>query len=319
MRSARPPLMTTTKAPTRGNFRGSIARPWHSLSTLRSAGSLPRRRKTRFRLLARLYRTGLVTRRVPTKGFRVAFLHLFLLSQACLAQCQFIFLIACRQPLATIVLMPRQPGMIAEGLVYHGLNRGNNHGAVFTQPADYLAFVHALQQTKKRYPFQLFGYCLMTNHYHLVLQPEPGQNISRIIQSLTVAHTWRFHREQATIGHVWQGRFRSPVIQEDDHLLTVLRYIEANPLRARMVEDLASYPWSSYLVHGMGRHDPLVDEAPVWPGVATTEAKRRAFWRNWLHTPLTERALSAIRRNVTSGQPFGRAELDRGDCETFGP
>jgi putative transposase len=72
----------------------------------------------------------------------------------------------------------------------------------------------------------------MSNHFHLVLQPEAGQSISRILQSLTVAHTWRFHKQHGTVGHVWQGRFKSPVIQDDDHLLTVLRYVEANPLRA---------------------------------------------------------------------------------------
>ena len=83
----------------------------------------------------------------------------------------------------------------------------------------------------------LFDYCLMSNHFHLLLKPAPGQSISRILQSLTVAHPWRHHRRQGTSGHVWQGRFRSPVIQDGDHLLVVLRYIEANPVRAAMVAD----------------------------------------------------------------------------------
>src|SRR5215467_7196105 len=98
----------------------------------------------------------------------------------------------------------------------------------------------------------------MSNHFHLLLAPEPGVSISRILQSLTVAHTWHFHRQQCTSGHVWQGRFKSPVVQDDDHALVVLRYIEANPLRAGMVADLANYPWSSYPAHGLGRADPLL-------------------------------------------------------------
>src|SRR5436305_5705053 len=167
--------------------------------------------------------------------------------------------------------MPRSPRPVADGLVYHALNRGNNRAPVFVSAADYLAFLQALAQTQQRYPFRLFGYCLMTNHFHLLLQPEDGVSISRVLQSLTVAHTWRYHRGHGTGGHVGQGRFKSPVVQDDDHALTVLRYIEANPLRAGMVTDLADYPWSSYLAHGLGRADPLLSALPCWQGRDVTE------------------------------------------------
>ena len=80
------------------------------------------------------------------------------------------------------------------------------------------------------------------NHFPLLLAPGPGLSVSRILQSLTVAHTWHYHKARDGVGHVWQGRFKSPVIQDDDNSLVVLRYIEANPLRAGMVADLASYP-----------------------------------------------------------------------------
>src|SRR6266404_6058320 len=113
-------------------------------------------------------------------------------------------------------------------------------------PFPSFTFLKALAQTQKRYPFRLYGYCLMSNHFHLLLAPEAGQSLSRILQSLTVAHTWHYHRSEKSSGHVWQGRFKSPLIQDDAHALVVLRYIEANPLRAGMVADLASYPWSSY-------------------------------------------------------------------------
>jgi len=201
--------------------------------------------------------------------------------------------------------MPRPPRPVADGLLYHALNRGNDRAAVFFGAADYLAFLQALGQTQQRYPFALYGYCLLTNHFHLLLAPGPGQSVSRILQSLTVAHTWHYHRAQGTVGHVWQGRFRSPVVQEDAHALVVLRYIEANPLRAGMVTDLAAYPWSSYPVHGMGRHDPLVSPLPGWEALGRDEAARQAYWREWVHTPLTARELAAVRRSVRSGQPFG--------------
>src|SRR5258707_7673418 len=141
----------------------------------------------------------------------------------------------------------------------------------------------------------------MSNHFHLILQPGEGQSISRILQSLTVAHTWRFHKQHRSLGHVWQGRFKSPVIEEDDHLLTVMRYVEANPFRARMVADLAAYPWSSYLVHGLGKDFGLIDEAPVWERLGKTKAAQQRHWRKWVHLPLTEKELTTVRRAVTTG------------------
>ena len=203
--------------------------------------------------------------------------------------------------------MRHQPGPIADGLVYHALNRGNNRAQVFFSGRDYLAFLEALAQTQCRYPFLLFGYCLMSNHFHLLLAPEKGQSISRILQSLTVAHSWRYHRVHATVGHVWQGRFRSPLIQDDAHSLTVLRYVEANPLRGRMVADLASYHWSSYRAHGMGQADPLVRVLPAWELLGRAEPARQGYWRTLVHTPLSERELAAVRQSVVTGRPFGQA------------
>jgi putative transposase len=168
-------------------------------------------------------------------------------------------------------------------------------------------FRAALAQTKVRYPFRRYGSCLMRNHFHLVVEPGPGQAIRRMVQSLTVAHTWHFHKAQATSGHVWQGRFQSPVVATDEHLLTVLRYVESNPLRAGLVRDLAGYPWSSYRAHGLGEPLPLLDEAPVWASLGRTEARRQTCWHTWLHTPMGEKELAAVRRAVTTGRPYGAA------------
>ncbi len=140
--------------------------------------------------------------------------------------------------------MGRLPRPTDEGLTFHALNRGNNREPVFRDEDDHCAFLHALGQTQLRYPFRLYGYCLMTNHFHLLLRPEAGVSISRVLQSLSVAHTWRHHKRHRSVGHVWQGRFKSPVVQDDEHQWTVLRYIEANPTRAGMVGDLADYPWT---------------------------------------------------------------------------
>jgi REP element-mobilizing transposase RayT len=126
---------------------------------------------------------------------------------------------------------------------------------------------------QEHYPFRLYGYCLMHTHFHLLLEPDAGQNISWILPSLTVAHTWRFHRGHWSSGQVWQGRFQSPVIQDDAHLLTALRYIEAKPLRAGLVTDLMDYPWCSYPTHGLGRLQELVNE--LLPQAISRKKNRR--------------------------------------------
>lgn len=195
--------------------------------------------------------------------------------------------------------------MVADGLVYHALNRGNNRDRVFFGDADYGAFLHALGQTKERYPFRLYAYCLMRNHFHLVLQPDAGQSISHILQSLTVAHTWRYHKSRRSSGHVWQGRFKSPVVDQDAHLLVVLHYVESNPLRAGITKDLAEYPWSSYHAHALGVADSLLDAVPGWEELAKTEKGRQGYWQRWLHTPHTEKELAALRKAVTTGRPYG--------------
>ena len=220
--------------------------------------------------------------------------------------CRFIFLDA-EYSSTYFGLMGRLPRPVDEGLIYHALNRGNNRTDVFAEEGDYEAFLQALGQTQRRYPFKLFGYCVMTNHFHLLLQPEPGQSISRILQSLTVAHTWRYHKSHRTSGHVWQGRFKSPVIQDDEHLLVVLRYIEANPLRASMVTDTGDYRWSSYQYHGLGRTNALLSSFPEWERLGRSESERRRRWRAKVRAAQSEEELQAVRASIRSGRPLGNA------------
>ena len=124
-------------------------------------------------------------------------------------------------------------------------------------------------------------------------------------KSLTVAHTWRHHRRQGTSGHVRQGRFRSPVIQDGDHLLVVLRYIEANPVRAAMVADPCEYTWSSHRCHGAGHADPILDSFPEWEQLGRTEPERRARWRGKVRKEQPAKELDGVRSSVRSGRPYG--------------
>ena len=207
--------------------------------------------------------------------------------------------------------MPRPLRPIADGLIYHVINRGNNRQTVFHSEGDYAAFLKAIADLKERKPFELYGYCLMGNHIHLLARPR-SCSISRMAQSLLVSHTQRYHRFYRTCGHVWQGRFKSPVIQDDDHLLTVLRYIEANPLRARIVERAGDYPWSSFACHGLGRSDPLLDRLPGYDALASYPAARQRRWSAYVHHAPEEAELAGIRRSGETGLPYGEyAWVDR--------
>ena len=161
-------------------------------------------------------------------------------------------------------------------LTFHALNRGNNRADVFLDDGDRLAFLDALARAKGRYPFRLLAYCLMTNHVHLVLRPGPGQSISRIMRSITVAHTWRHHRRRRSSGHVWQGRFRSPAIEDGAYLLAAIAYVEANPVRAGMVADAAEHRWSSHPGRVGPAPDPLLDDFPEWAGLGGDAATTRS-------------------------------------------
>jgi putative transposase len=147
----------------------------------------------------------------------------------------------------------------------------------------------------------------MTNHFHLLVRPESAQSISRIMQSLLVAHTWRDHERRRTSGHVWQGRFKSPPARDDAHLLVVMRSIEANPFRAGRVSDMSEYAWSSDRHHGLGESDPLLDPGPEWEELGRTPAERRSRWRVKVHAAQPRRELTAVRQSVQTGRPFGES------------
>lgn len=133
--------------------------------------------------------------------------------------------------------MGRDARVCQTGLTYHVINRGNNREVIFVEEEDYTHYLNTVQRYKKKYGFKLFAFCLMTNHVHMLIKVEGDVSISRIMQSITIAHTRFYNYKYQRSGHVWQGRFMSPIVSEDDHLLTVMRYIEQNPLRARMVKD----------------------------------------------------------------------------------
>ncbi len=200
--------------------------------------------------------------------------------------------------------MPRPLRPIQDGLIYHVINRGNNRQDVFRKDGDFQAFLDALAELKQRKPFELYGYCLLNNHFHLLVRPIAA-SVSRLVQSLLVSHTQRYHRHHSSGGHVWQGRFKSPVIQSDEHLLTVLRYIEANPLRAKLVRRAEDYRWSSYRNHALGEPNALLDRVVTYEELSPYPSVRRRQWAQKVHQPMNDAQLDAVRRSVATGLPLG--------------
>src|SRR3990172_7915988 len=141
--------------------------------------------------------------------------------------------------------MPRTARASVGGMCYHAINRGNGRAELFHKEDDYAAFVRLVEEACERLPMRVLAYCLMPNHFHLALWPHGDGDLGRWMQWLLTAHVRRYHRHYGSSGPVWQGRFKAFPIQQDEHLLTVLRYIEANPLRARLVKRAEDWRWSS--------------------------------------------------------------------------
>ncbi len=193
--------------------------------------------------------------------------------------------------------MPRIARGLADGYIYHVLNRGNGKQIVFRKDQDYRVFLDLMREAKERYPgVKLFAYCLMANHFHLVLQPEQGNELSKWMQWLMTSHVRRYHQHYETSGHVWQGRFKSFIVQDDDHLLTVLRYVEGNPVRAGLVDSAGDWRWSSHRERiGMSARF-LVGEIPI---------ELPADWGKYVDEPLADKELDRLRTSVTRQAPYG--------------
>ena len=192
--------------------------------------------------------------------------------------------------------MPRTARASAGGICYHVLNRGNARAKVFHKAHDYAAFVQLIADANERLPMRVLGYCLMPNHFHLVLWPRLDGDLSRWMQWLLTSHVRRYHRHYHGSGHVWQGRFKAFPIEQDEHLLAVLRYIERNPLRANLVARAEEWAWSSLAWRPTRLRPELLAEWPV------------ACPRDWVarvNRAQREAELAAVRRSLERGTPYG--------------
>lgn len=196
--------------------------------------------------------------------------------------------------------MPRSARQTPGAIVYHVLNRAVARLPLFEKPTDYDAFLRVVAKALEEHPMRILAFALMPNHWHFVLWPKDDGDLSAFCRWMTHTHSMRWHAHYHTsgTGHIYQGRFKSFPVQADDHFYTVCRYVERNPLRAKLVRRAESWRWSSLWrrVHGDDKPGPLLS---VWP---------IPLPRNWIkdvHDPLTGAELEAVRRSVQRGSPFG--------------
>ncbi len=192
--------------------------------------------------------------------------------------------------------MPRTARASVGGICYHVMNRGNGSARVFHKDRDYEAFVSLIDQSCDRLPMRVLAYCLMPNHFHLVLWPHGDGDLGTWMQWLMTAHVRRYHRHHGTSGHVWQGRFRAFPIQQDAHLLTVMRYIERNPLRARLVDRAQDWAWSSLGWLGSAERPRCLHAGPI---------DRLHDWLQCVNRAESAEELEILRGSAQRGTPFG--------------
>lgn len=192
--------------------------------------------------------------------------------------------------------MPRTARASVGNICYHVINRGNGRAEVFRQESDYVRFAEMINEACERLPLRVVSWCLMPNHFHMVLWPYNDGDLSRWMQWLMTCHVRRYHRHYHSDGHVWQGRFKAFPIQEDDHYLTVLRYVERNPVRAKLVKRAEEWRWSSlYTLLHPEKHSFLA-EGPL---------TRPNNWIAIVNQDQSAGELERVRSSVNRGSPFG--------------
>ncbi len=197
--------------------------------------------------------------------------------------------------------------------MFHVLNRGVGGAALFEKDMDYQAFERVMFETLPDAPMRICGYCLMPNHWHLLLWPEHDGDLARFMQRLTVTHVrrWQENRHCAGKGHVYQGRYKSFPVQDDEHFLTVARYVERNPLRAGLVQRAELWRWSSLWLRGRGSPEQKA-------GLAEWPVAMPGNWNSVVNAEEDERELDSLRRSVQRGRPFGLAEWQRRIAKLLG-
>ena len=212
--------------------------------------------------------------------------------------------------------MGRPPRICIAGFPHHVVQRGHDRNVVFAENADYEYYLNNLIEWKSRYDVGVYAYCLMSNHVHLVLAPNSkGEAVSHLMRRLSARQCRRVNRREQRTGTLWSGRFKSSVIDTERYLIACLRYVELNPVRARIVSRPECYRWSSYAQRLGLNDDNWLDPDPVTAGLGSTVAARRLAYSRFVAEgidPDEHHFLQvAVRRNQLTGDSRFVDEIER--------
>lgn len=205
--------------------------------------------------------------------------------------------------------MPRTARASRAHVAYHVINRGKPGLRIFDDPLDRDDFVRLLAKSIEEVRAILWAYCVMTTHFHLVVSFQRDGELSTMMQRLLTRHVVLHHQRRGTYGRVYQGRFKAFPMQDGEHALTVLRYVERNAQRANLVARAEDWPWSSAHLRAGGR-------API--RIAPLPDEAAPNWLEWVNRPVTDAEIAAVRASVKHERPYGDPEWVKRTARVFG-
>ena len=201
--------------------------------------------------------------------------------------------------------MPRRARLNVPEVPLHIVQRGNNRQATFFADDDRVFYLECLKDAAGQHACDVHAYVLMTNHVHLLVTPHTPNGVSRLMQSLGRRYVQYVNYTYRRSGTLWEGRFKASLVDSEAYLLCCYRYIELNPVRARIVGAPGEYRWSSYGRHALGTVDPVVRDHPLYEALGLTDGERRSAYQELFREPLEPGVLDQIRRSLNYGVVLG--------------
>jgi putative transposase len=217
----------------------------------------------------------------------------------------------CFSPNPTESAMSRRSRLVFPDVPLHIIQRGNNRQACFSCTNDFVIYLHMLEQHAMQSACRIHAYVLMTNHVHLLLSPQDRSSASRLMKGLGQQYVQYFNRRHRRSGTLWEGRFRSCLVQDEQYFLVCQRYVELNPVRAAIVAAPGDYPWSSFQSNAFGRTGKVVSPHETYSRLGSTKAERNKNYRALFAEILPVEMVNRLRRASNGNFAFGDASFEQ--------
>ena len=208
--------------------------------------------------------------------------------------------------------MARLPRFILPGQPQHVIQRGNNRQNIFRAKGDYQYYLEKLTDAEEKHDCQIHAYVLMTNHVHLLMTPQTENGIGKMMQMIGRYYVQYFNNKYKRTGTLWEGRYKATLIDTEDYLLTCMRYIELNPVRAKgMVSHPSDYLWSSYSFNALGQKDTLITPHLKYKRLGKTEKERQSAYQHLFRARIPEMTIEAIREATNKAWVLGSSRFKK--------